>query len=62
MKMTDKVYALVNQGIPFRDAYNKVKNSNDISQFSETNIANYSEGSPGNLKLNVLEKRLSKQR
>ena len=62
MKMTDKVYALVNQGIPFRDAYNKVKNSNDMSQFSETNIANYSEGSPGNLKLNVLEKRLSKQR
>ena len=62
MKMTDKVYALVNQGIPFRDAYNKVKNSNDTSQFSETNIANYSEGSPGNLKLNVLEKRLSKQR
>ena len=62
MKMTDKVYALVKQGIPFRDAYNKVKNSNDISQFSETNIANYSEGSPGNLKLNVLEKRLSKQR
>ena len=62
MKMTDKVYALVNQGIPFRDAYNKVKNSNNTSQFSETNIANYSEGSPGNLKLNVLEKRLSKQR
>jgi argininosuccinate lyase len=62
MKMTDKVYALVNQGIPFRDAYNKVKNSNDMSQLSETNIANYSEGSPGNLKLNVLEKRLSKQR
>ena len=62
MKMTDKVYALVNEGTPFRDAYNKVKNSNDISQFSETNIANYSEGSPGNLKLNVLEKRLSKQR
>ena len=62
MKMTDKVYALVNQGIPFRDAYNKVKNSNDTSQLSETNIANYSEGSPGNLKLNVLEKRLSKQR
>ena len=62
MKMTDKVYALVNEGTPFRDAYNKVKNSNDMSQFSETNIANYSEGSPGNLKLNVLEKRLSKQR
>ena len=62
MKMTDKVYALVNEGTPFRDAYNKVKNSNNMSQFSETNIANYSEGSPGNLKLNVLEKRLSKQR
>ena len=62
MKMTDKVYALVNQGIPFRDAYNKVKNANDLSQFSETSSAYHSEGSPGNLKLNVLEKRLSKQR
>ena len=62
MKMTDKVYALVNQGIPFRDAYNKVKNSDDLSQFSETSITNHSEGSPGNLKLNVLEKRMSKQR
>ena len=57
MKMTDKVYALVNQGKPFRDAYNQVKNSNDLSQFSETTRSNYSEGSPGNLKLNVLEKR-----
>jgi argininosuccinate lyase len=62
MKMTDKVYALVNEGVPFRDAYNQVKNSNDLSQFSETTRSNYSEGSPGNLKLNVLEKRLSKQR
>lgn len=62
MKMTDKVYALVSEGTPFRDAYNKVKNSNDLSEFSETNKSNYSEGSPGNLKLNVLEKRLSKQR
>ncbi len=62
MKMTDKVYALVNQGKPFRDAYNQVKNSNDLSQFSETTRSNYSEGSPGNLNLNVLEKRLSKQR
>ena len=62
MKMTDKVYALVNEGTPFRDAYNQVKNSNDLSQFAETTRSNYSEGSPGNLKLNVLEKRLSKQR
>ena len=62
MKMTDKVYALVNEGTPFRDAYNQVKNSNDLSQFSETTRSNYSEGSPGNLKLNVLEKRLHKQR
>ena len=51
MKMTDKVYALVNQGIPFRDAYNKVKNSNDMSQLSETNIANYSEGSTRKLEV-----------
>ena len=62
MKMTDKVYDLVSEGTPFRDAYNKVKNSNDLSQFTEKTRSNYSEGSPGNLKLNVLEKRLSKQR
>ena len=62
MKMTDKVYALVNEGTPFRDAYNKVKNSDELLQFSETSITNHSEGSPGNLKLNVLEKRMSKQR
>jgi argininosuccinate lyase len=62
MKMTDKVYDLVNKGTPFRDAYNKIKNSNDLSQFSEITRSNYSEGSPANLKLNVLEKRLSKQR
>ena len=62
MNMTDKVYALVNEGTPFRDAYNKVKNSDDLSKFSETASSNYSEGSPGNLRLNVLEKRLSKQR
>src|SRR6056300_976344 len=62
MKMTDKVYDLVSEGTPFRDAYNKVKNSNDLSQFTEKTRSNYSEGSPGNLKLNDLEKRLSKQR
>jgi hypothetical protein len=33
-----------------------------LSQFTEKTRSNYSEGSPGNLKLNVLEKRLSKQR
>ena len=62
MRMTDKVYDLVSKGVAFRDAYNKVKNSNDLSQFSEITRSNYSEGSPGNLKLNVLEKRMSKQR
>ena len=56
MKMTDKVYSLVSDGVPFRDAYSLVKNSDDHSLLPETKSLNHSMGSPGNLNLNLLEK------
>ena len=62
MKMTDKVYALVAKGTPFRDAYNTVKNTSDISLLDSSETMNYSEGSPGNLNLGALEERLKKQK
>jgi len=62
MKMTDKVYALVAQGKPFRDAYNLIKNSGDLSSYAQSNSKDYSEGSPGNLALDKLEARLKKQK
>ena len=62
MKMTDKVYSLVSDGVPFRDAYSLVKNSDDHSALDETKSLNHSMGSPGNLNLNLLEKRLKKQK
>ena len=62
MKMTDKVYALVAQGKPFRDAYNLVKNSDDLSSYAQSNSKDYSEGSPGNLALDKLDARLKKQK
>jgi argininosuccinate lyase len=62
MKMTDKVYSLVAKGTPFRDAYNQVKRSNDISEFEDASTKNSSLGSPGNLGINLLEQRLKKQK
>ena len=62
MKMTDKVYALVAQGKPFRDAYNLIKNSDDLSSYAQSNSKDYSEGSPGNLTLDKLDARLKKQK
>ena len=62
MKMTDKVYGLVSKGMPFRDAYTEIKNTNDLSNFSDSDYANSSEGSPGNLNLKFLENRLKKQK
>ncbi|MDC0467249.1 argininosuccinate lyase [Gammaproteobacteria bacterium] len=62
MKMTDKVYALVAQGKPFRDAYNLIKNSDDLSSYAQFNSKDYSEGSPGNLALDKLDARLKKQK
>jgi argininosuccinate lyase len=62
MKMTDKVYALVSKGIPFRDAYNKIKNSDDLTKFTQSNSKDHSEGSPGNLALGKLATRLKNQK
>ena len=62
MKMTDKVYGLVSKGVPFRDAYIEIKNTDDLSNFSDSDYANSSEGSPGNLNLKFLENRLKKQK
>ena len=62
MKMTDKVYALVAQGKPFRDAYNLIKSSDDLSSYAQSNSKDYSEGSPGNLALEKLDARLKKQK
>ena len=62
MKMTDKVYALVSKGMPFRDAYNEIKNSDDLSSYAQSNSKDYSEGSPGNLALDKLDSRLKKQK
>jgi len=62
MKMTDKVYALVAQGKPFRDAYNLIKNSDDLSSYAQSNSKDYAEGSPGNLALDKLGARLKKQK
>ena len=42
LKMTDKVYALVNQESLLWMFTIKLKNSNDLSQFSETSITNTS--------------------
>ena len=62
MKMTDKVYALVAQGKPFRDAYNLIKSSDDLSSYAQSNSKDYSEGSPGNLALDKLDARLKQQK
>ena len=62
MKMTDKVYALVAQGKPFRDSYNLIKNSDDLSSYAQSNSKDYSEGSPGNLALDKLDARLKQQK
>ena len=48
--------------MPFRDAYTEIKNTNDLSNFSDSDYANSSEGSPGNLNLKFLENRLKKQK
>ena len=62
MKMTDRVYELVSKGMAFRDAYNKIKNSKSDGQEVSSKIINSSPGSPGNLNLKNLKKRLKKQK
>ena len=59
MMMTSQVYELVSKGMPFRDAYQAVKDSKGKLQISKKNITNSSSGSPKNLNLEILEKRLN---
>ena len=61
MLMTSKVYDLVQTGIPFREAYFKVKAAKDTRDFSNDKHTNkFSSGSPFNLKLPELRRRLKK--
>ena len=61
MLMTDQAYAMVQSGIPFRDAYSKVK-SNQDKKLSSKNISRKksSSGSAYNLNLQVLNSRFIK--
>ena len=61
MLMTDQAYEMVQSGIPFRDAYSKVKFNRD-KNVSSKNISrkNSSSGSAYNLNLQVLKSRLIK--
>ena len=59
MMMTSQVYELVSKGMPFRDAYQAVKDSKGKLQISKKNITKSSSGSPKNLNLEILEKRLN---
>ena len=61
MLMTSKVYGLVQTGIPFREAYFKVKAAKGASDISNGKHVNkFSAGSPFNLKLPELRRRLKK--
>ena len=61
MLMTSKVYGLVQTGIPFREAYFKVKAAKGASDISNSkHVNNFSAGSPFNLKLPELRRRLKK--
>jgi hypothetical protein len=46
----------------FRDAYNKIKTSKKDGQEISSKLINSSPGSPGNLNLKNLKKRLKKQK
>ena len=59
MMMTSQVYELVSKSMPFRDAYQAVKDSKGKLQISKKNITKSSSGSPKNLNLEILEKRLN---
>lgn len=62
MRMTDKVYDLVSKGVAFRDAYNSIKSSKNEKGAISSKPMNSSPGSPGNLNLKDLIKRLKKQK
>ena len=61
MMMTDRAYELVQSGLPFREAYTKVKSSQDSKSISKSlTRINSSSGSPYNLDLKVLKSRVKK--
>ena len=61
MLMTDQAYELVQSGLPFREAYIKVKSQQEASFFSQTlSRKNSSSGSAYNLDLKILKARLKK--
>jgi argininosuccinate lyase len=61
MLMTDQAYELVQSGLPFREAYIKVKSQQEASFVSKTlSRKNSSSGSAYNLDLKILKARLKK--
>ena len=61
MLMTDQAYELVQSGLPFREAYIKVKSQQETSLVSKTlSRKNSSSGSAYNLDLKILKARLKK--
>jgi argininosuccinate lyase len=63
MLMTSKVNTLVQTGMPFREAYLKIKAGKDIStsaSLKNKQINKFSSGSPFNLQLSLLRRRLKK--
>ena len=61
MLMTDRTYELVQSGMPFREAYKKVKSHQDNQEISkDLSRKNSSSGSAYNLDLKVLRSRLKK--
>lgn len=61
MMMTDQAYALVQSGLPFREAYLKVKSNKDTNFVSKKlSRKNSSSGSAYNLDLKILRARLRK--
>ena len=61
MLMTDQAYEMVQSGIPFRDAYSKVKSNRDKNvPLKNISRQKSSSGSAYNLSLQVLKSRLIK--
>jgi argininosuccinate lyase len=61
MLMTDHAYNLVQSGVPFREAYVKVKSTQDSQLITQPlSRNNSSSGSPYNLDLKTLKSRLQK--
>ena len=61
MLMTDRTYELVQSGMPFREAYKKVKLRQDKQVITKSlSSKNSSTGSAFNLNLKVLKSRLKK--